>query len=353
MKKTTIIFYVTSPDYFPIFIPIAKQFEKDRSNSVILLLSRKQSADLIVSIAKQESLTYLVGEEHLHKLHADYIFFANLYEGSEKLLGKTIFIDHGVGTEACDYHTALLTNDIVLVEGDYRKETLIASYPEFKTKIKKVGFSKLDLAFSMPYPDKETVFQSIRLDKNKKTILYAPSFSPSSIEKMPDSFPDDFNEYNVIIKPQYMSFESRQYKKQQRKFKKWHEFTNCHVCNVKDYSLISYLILADLMISDETSVIFEFAAFNKPVIINRFLRFQWSYYMFPKKNKNRMDLIIEPYRRIGDHASTYRTMRYLVQNNLHFPEKHHLIRKTFTKEICGTVDGHVSERIVKAVSEVK
>ena len=59
-----------------------------------------------------------------------------------------------------------------------------------------VGFCKLD-----PIINEEEdglCYENLRLDETKKTILYAPTFYPSSIEKFSKNFPSDFKNYNII-----------------------------------------------------------------------------------------------------------------------------------------------------------
>lgn len=347
MKNKNIAFYVAYPYYFPHFLPIAKEFEKINDVNVTFVLCNKQNPDLMVEIVKKENFDYLIGEENLFKIEADFIFFANIFKNSERLKAKKIFMDHGVGTKACNFKSALETNDIVLVEGDYRETALSRDFPLFKHKIKKVGFSKLDQIINTPSTEIDDLYKKYKLDRSKKTILYAPTFFPSSVEKMSDTFPNEFINCNIIVKPHYLSLERRQYKNQQNKFKKWKKYNNCTVCDLSENSLIPFIIIADLMISDESSAIFEFTALNKPVILNKFLKLRWSYYLFPNKLRNRMDRGIDFYRQIGDNAFSYCEMVKMVNNNLQNPQKYEGIRKKYTRDICGIVDGNVSKRIVE------
>ena len=163
---------------------------------------------------------------------------------------------------------------------------------------------------------------------------------------MSDKFPQDFQEFNLIIKPHYMSLSRTRYKGQQKKFHIWQKYPNCTVCGVDEYSLIPFLSMADVMISDESSAIFEFTALDKPVILNRFLKLRWSYYLNPKKLLKRLDPNIEIYRKIGDNAKNYKEMVTMVKKNSKNPEKFKEIRAKYSKAICGEVDGKVSQKIV-------
>lgn len=350
--KYDLVFYVQYPYYYPHFLPISKEADK-HGLKTIYVLSTKQNTELIVKIAKDEGLEYIIGNDEIFEIEANCFIFANIFNETKKLKGKSFFMDHGVGTKYCNYEKALTLFDAVLIEGDYREKTLLQEFPNFQYKIKKVGFSKLDAVVNANDNLKHFYFEKYHLDKNKKTILYAPTFFPSSIEKMSDEFPLDFKECNIIVKPHYLSLERKHYKNHQKKFKKWEIHDNCIVCSVDEYSLIPFLTICDIMISDESSAIFEFTALDKPVILNRFLKLRWSYYLNPNKLLKRLDSGIDMYRQIGDNAENYKQMVEMVRDNLKNPLKFSEIRKRYSKDICGEVDGRVSIRIIEVLNELK
>jgi CDP-glycerol glycerophosphotransferase (TagB/SpsB family) len=345
MNKYDLIFYVQYPYYYPHFLPISKEASK-RGLKSLYILSLKQNTTLIEQIAKDENLEYILGDEKLYEIKADNIFFANAIS-INNLDAKTIFLCHGTGTKNCDYLNALKNFDLIIVEGEYRYKKLQTEFSKEEfSKVKQLGYSKLDDILNITKEAKEEIYTKYNLDKNKKTILYAPTFFPASIEKMSDNFPQDFNKYNIIVKPHYLSLSRNRYKAQQKKFNKWAKYSNCKIMSVQEYSLIPFLTIADIMISDESSAIFEFTALNKPVILNRFLKLLWSYYLNPKKLLKRLDSGIDIYRQIGDNANSYAQMIQMVNENLQNPQKYETLRKQYTKDICGVVDGKVSQRIL-------
>ena len=42
------------------------------------------------------------------------------------------------------------------------------------------------------------MLQKLGLKAEKKTLIYAPTFYPSSIECFPKNFPEDLNQYNIL-----------------------------------------------------------------------------------------------------------------------------------------------------------
>lgn len=163
---------------------------------------------------------------------------------------------------------------------------------------------------------------------------------------MSDEFPNDFKEFNIIVKPHYLTLSRNRYSAQRKKFDKWKDYPNCQVVGIDEYDLVPFLTICDIMISDESSAIFEFTALNKPVVLNRFLKLRLSYYLKPSKMLKRMDSGIDSYRKIGDNAESYNDMVKFVYQNLNDLTKYETIRKDFTKDLCGIVDGKASKRIV-------
>ena len=105
------------------------------------------------------------------------------------------------------------------------------------------------------------------------------------------------------------------------------------------------------MISDESSAMFEFASLNKPVISNQYFKLRWSYYLMPWKLTRRIDQSKAKYRTILDTANSYdETLKY-TKEALENPSKLESKRLEFAKDICGEIDGKVSERIYDVVKE--
>jgi len=344
------VFYVAYPYYFPHFLPI-HEYWISQGKQTLFVLSEKQNPELMETIAKESSLNYQIGSQVLSQVSADVFFFANEDSPLKGIKGKTVFLDHGVGTKYCDYPLACELYDYVLIEGSYRQTMLETELPQHQDKIKCVGFTKLDPVAKGKQAQVSTLMEQYGLDVNKKTILYAPTFFPSSIEKMGRDFPADFADCNVIVKPHYLSLERRAYAKQRKLLQHWATFSNCLVTHVGEYNLTKFIGLANLMISDESSAIFECTALDKPVVINRFLKLRWSYYLNPKKLVKRMDQGIDTYRAVGYNPGNYDEMKRNVRAALTDPSEHKAIRAETTSAICGLVDGNVSKRIFELFNE--
>ena len=347
-KKLKILFYVEYPYYFPHFIPIGKVFSQF-GNEVVYILSNNQNSENMENIVQENNLSYKFGVENLFELNIDVVFFANTFDRVEKIDALTVFLEHGIGAKSNSFYSGVEYFDIYLVEGNQKLKTISELYPKHKNKLAKVGFSKFDEVINFSSINKNNLLSKYNLDSSKKTILYAPTFFPSSIEKMADNFPSEFKECNIIIKPHYLTYERKNYKKQVDKLHIWQEYENCTVLPLSEYNLVPFLDIADVMISDESSAMFEFAALNKAVVSNRYFKLRLSYYLMPWKLNQRIDKTKDRYRSIFDNANSYLETLKFTKEALKNPEKLEKKRLDFSSDICGNIDGKVSNRIYELI----
>jgi len=346
-----ILFYVAYPYYYPHFLPIGNYFSK-MGHDVKYILSKKQNSKNMQTIAEKNSLNYSFDLENLLKKDIDVVFFANNSELFSKITALKVLLEHGIGTKFLEsFYSAIKNIDIYLIEGNYQYKKMLERYPQYQSKLTPVGFSKFDEIINFQESEKEILFQKYNLDKNKKTILYAPTFFPSSIEKMKDDFPAEFLDCNILIKPHYLTYERKKYKNQLKKFSKWQKYENCILLPLDEYNLVPFLAISDIMISDESSAMFEFAALNKPVISNQYFKLRWSYYLMPWKLSKRIDKSKDFYRNILDNAYNYTETIFYTKEALTNPKKLESKRLKFSQDLCGEIDGKVSERIYNAITK--
>ena len=350
MIDKIIYFYVAYPYYFPHFLPIGSLFEKEGAH-VSYILSEKQNSKNMEDIAKENNVNYKFGVEHLFLDSIDVAFFANPFERINEVDALTLFLEHGIGTKSTSFFSAIEKFDIYLVEGKQKYNRLKELYPQYINKVEMVGFSKFDLIVQFSLEEKKAYFDKYGLDIDKKTILYAPTFFPSSIEKMADDFPAEFQEYNIIVKPHYLTYERKKYKAQVKKLDKWNSYPNCAVMGLDEYNLVPFLAIADVMISDESSAMFEFVALDKPVVSNRYFKLRLSYYLMPWKLTKRIDKSKDFYRQLLDNAYNYKETIKYTKEALEFPSKLEEQRMKFSKDLCGIIDGKVSKRIYDVVKK--
>ncbi len=349
-QPISVIFDVLHLYYLPQYLPVYKQLLAQGIKSKFVfyhgihddvikgIIAEQQLASVWVTSPEQACDYYL-------QQKADWIFFANAFRFLDKIhtVSKSAQLGHGIGPKASYYSKSDTAMTVRFVEGLYRCSRLQEMYPN--DEFIDVGFCKLDpiingddVGFSMA---------ALGLDENKPTITYAPTFYPSSIECFPKDWPAEFANFNLLIKPHYFSIAKDKYIKQKTLLEHWSTYDNVYLAKTADYSLIPFLKSSDILISDASSALFEFAALNKPVVWCDFLKLRWSYRgIFHYRFKKRMDKDFGEYADIAVHAKSYSQLFDLVNQQHMQPDMLENARLSLTEKLAGNIDGKASERIV-------
>lgn len=351
-----VIFDTANVYYLPQFDPIIRQLIA-KGHEVRLACYGGNIGESFKDVIAEKGLEcfWVAGEKEAAELYydlkPDWIFFGNSFKYLSSLYGgtKTAQLGHGVGPKPSYYHKSSTPMTVRFIEGALRLVKIKELYPS--NEFIQVGFSKLDPIFN----DQETGLDLDRLglDKTKPTILYAPTFNPSSLERFPDDWPKDFSDYNILIKPHTFTYTIEQYSRQRAKLKKWACFSNVHVASQDDLSLLPFMKSADLLLSEASSTLFEFAALGKPVIVCNFFKIKWSYrgplrYRFEKRFGK--DNVL--YKDIGLHVTSYGELLKAVPQQLEDISEYEKRRLEYTKEHIGPTDGEASKRIVAYLENV-
>lgn len=355
MQNYFAVFYTEYLYYIPQFLPVAREL-KQRDLPFLFVVFDNHKRDVfnqnkyLIKVCENEKIPYQIGTSGLESSSVEYLVCGNHLPETNIPYKRSVLVDHGIGTKAGSFTEGNCKFDIRFAEGELRLKKLQTMFPNHTDKFVNVGFSKLDDVFRYTAEKRNEMIKNLHLDPKKKTILYAPTFYPSSIEKMSKKFPEHFSEYNIIIKPHYFSFIRKKYAKQRVKFEIWKKYSNVHFATFEDYNLAPFYAISDLLITDESSALFEFAALNKPVICNRFVHLRWSYKLFGSyKLKKRMESFLLKYRDIGENVYSYNDLKPTVVAEFNEPNRFQQKREEYTKNLVGLTDGKVSERIVNAM----
>lgn len=351
-----IIFDVLHLYYLPQYLPVYRQLILENAGEATFVFYHGIHDDIIKTIIAKEQLNHIWVDNNAEacnfycKEQADWVFFANAFPHLEKVhqVSKSVQLGHGIGPKASYYTKSDTPTSVRFVEGNYRTQRLTAMYPN--DCFVDVGFCKLDPIINHELQD--TSLTSLGLDPKKKTLLYAPTFYPSSIECFADNWPQLYRQYNIIIKPHYFSLAKDSYKNQRKLLEKWSKFDNVYLANVEDYSLVPFMAIADVLISDASSALFEFAALNKPVIWCDFLKLRWSYRgLLSYRFKKRMDQDYGEYAEVAVHAKSFKNLQQHVEQQLANPKDLEAIRLALAEKLCGKIDGKASARIISYLRE--
>ncbi|MDO6611973.1 CDP-glycerol glycerophosphotransferase family protein [Shewanella sp. 1_MG-2023] len=346
-----IVFDTLNVYYLPQYVPIIEQLKKRNHQVKLVCYSNKNDQQAFSNTIENLHVECIwVKDKHEAKqtylsLKPEWIFFGNESDFLDEVHqhSKTAQLGHGVGPKPSYYHKSKTPMTVRFIEGALRLSKIKEYYP--KDKFVQVGFSKLDPMFNQTEPGFDLA--KLGLDPNKKTILYAPTFNPSSLECFPDNWPTDFKEYNILIKPHSLTQVREQYKKQRDKLAKWSKYSNVYVAKEQDISLLPFMKNADILLSEASSTLFEFAALNKPVIVCNFFKLKWSYrgiFKFRFNNRFGKDNVL--YSEIGFHVNDYASLLDAIPQQLSQPEEFKENRLKYTSDHLGPTDGLASSRIV-------
>ncbi|OFX88360.1 MAG: hypothetical protein A2W99_07770 [Bacteroidetes bacterium GWF2_33_16] len=180
------------------------------------------------------------------------------------LKGLKVQIFHGLAGEKKGHFRIRHYFDLYLTQGPYftdRFKHLSRKFKDFD--VIETGWPKLDDLFNNRIDFDSEKRSLLNEYKAEKIILYAPTFSPSltsAIELKNEITKITANRNLVLIK--FHDLMNPEIVEEYKEIEK----NNPNIKIVNDNNITKYLILSDLLISDTSSVVYEFLLLDKPVI---------------------------------------------------------------------------------------
>lgn len=263
----------------------------------------------------------------------------NPYRGRSP--GRTALLYHGIGIKRVYYSPHLMNVDLRFVEGPYRVQALAKLYPQ--ARLEAVGFPKLDPLIDGSAPRFDLAAHC--LDPRRPTVLYAPTFFPSSIERLPKDLPARLADCNLLVKPHQFSLTNPGYARQRERLATWANHDNVFVADARWPSLVPFMAVSNLLVSEASSALFEFAALDRPVVWCDFVKLRLFYRgPFAYRLRRRMDIEILRYANVGVHAATPLRLVDEIQAELEQPARYASQRQQITAELLGPTDGRSAAR---------
>jgi len=236
--------------------------------------------------------------EDLVRFNSDAIFVPG-NEVPHYLRGVKTQVFHGLAGEKKGHFRIRNYFDLYLTQGPYFTRRFSKSASKHRDfSVVETGWPKLDVYGKELHKYDSDKLILLKKSKAKKIILYAPTFSPSltsashlftQIEKLAKS-----KEYLILIKFHDLMAADLidSYKKLSMSFE--------NVLFIEERNIIKYLLISDLMISDTSSVVYEFLLLDKPVITfkNNSLAIKWDNQLLFKGLVNRVaeNLLEDPFK---------------------------------------------------------
>lgn len=216
-------------------------------------------------------IRYLVSAKYLvNNVSFPYYFirrpeqkYLNTWHGTPiKTLGKDIkspFLDHSNVARNFLHATHIIS------QNEYTTDILLDKYDirhMYTGKIANIGYPRVDLTLNLSIERRTEICQRLGLDKNKPVILYAPTWRGTSevkqfnIKKLQKDleYIASSNDYQFLFRGHHLA-------------EKIIADINLNVCIVpRDIDTNELLGITDILISDYSSIVYDFLALNRPVI---------------------------------------------------------------------------------------
>ncbi len=216
----------------------------------------------------------------LKEYKADVIFVPG-NEVPHFLRGLKVQIFHGLAGEKKGHFRIRDYFDLYLTQGPYftdRFKTLAKKYKNFD--VIQTGWCKLDNLFNISQEEYEK--RKNYLKQYKKIILFAPTFSPSltCAESAFEQIKKLLQDKSILVTCKFHD------KMDMSIIDKYENLKDENFIISKEKDISSLLKIADIMISDTSSVVYEFLLLDKPVItINSISKHKDSWYNITNINE--------------------------------------------------------------------
>lgn len=250
------ILFCNLPYAFSILQPLQEELEKRGFHYIWYV------PEDIISLFPYHNALKTSDIKELESFQSDMIFVPG-NEVPWYLKGVKVQIFHGLAGEKKGHFRIRDYFDLYLTQGPYFTEKFEALAKKHKNfEVTQTGWCKLDELY---HDDKKVQLRKSTLlsqSSTKKIILYAPTFSPSLTSA--DALYNEIialskkDDYLVVIK-----FHDKMDKDTQKRYE---ASKSQKLLILKDNNISDALKFSDLMISDTSSVVYEFLLLDKPVI---------------------------------------------------------------------------------------
>lgn len=276
-EKKRILFYIAQNYYWTSMEPIYEAFRADEHYDLALYLESNSKRVLkVIPVSQKKKLEKKYHEKGytISKSTKGYdAVFCGAPVKKPKRFGDAILcnVDHGPGIKTLRYRHFLKQPDtqyVCFLEGPYRLDKFKKYGLDKIEAIYDVGLPKLDVFFNGFY-NRERIIKHYGLDPHKKTVLYAPSYKPTSIFDIGEQVVQLSGRYNVVVKLHPYSWAGKYASHNQHLFFEnlKDRYPDFFLAPEAEHNILPFMFIADTMISDGSSVINEFLALERCGII--------------------------------------------------------------------------------------
>ena len=181
------------------------------------------------------------------------------------LRGLKVQVFHGLAGEKKGHFRIRHYFDLYLTQGPYFTQRFLKLKSKYKNfDVLETGWPKLDIYGKELYKYDDEKKALLNNYNAKKIVLYAPTFSPSltSAPYLIDEFKKLAKNKDHLILIKFHDLMADELIVAYQQIAK----ENSRVIFEEERNIIKFLLMADIMVSDTSSVVYEFLLLNKPVI---------------------------------------------------------------------------------------
>ncbi len=250
------VLYCNLPYSFSILKPLEDEITKRGFNSIWYV-----PKDILEQFPHKNS-SFTSKLKDIKEYKSDVIFVAG-NEVPHFLRGIKVQIFHGLAGEKKGHFRIRDYFDLYLTQGEYftnRFNTLALKHKNFK--VIETGWCKLDNLYKITNQTTELKKSLIQKYSVKNIILYSPTFSPSltSGNKLLEVIKELFQNKDILIIIKFHDKMDRYI------IEKYQNLKSKNLIISEEKDITKLLQISDLMISDTSSVVYEFTLLDKPVI---------------------------------------------------------------------------------------
>jgi len=356
---TTVLFENHHLYYLPNFIPIIDEMHRRGGYEIVAsiptMMDSKEKA-IFHQACKNINIETVIGadeNERIKKLNQakyDVVIVGNVGQLNPIVHSQTlaVMVYHGIGLKQSYYNDIDERIDLRSVESESRLEELKS---HGHNNLVLTGFTKCDPLLSKEI-SKELDLENFGLNPCNKTVLYAPSFYPSSLDQLAPVLGKLSFETNLIIKLHNFSWYQDRYLYQSREMEKLaSKYANIYLAPPEDYNIIPYYNISDLLVSDISSTIFEYLYLNRPIIMAECHSMRLKHRVFKKRFLKKMDLSRMEEIEFVFRMDKSEDLPALVYHALEYPQDLGEERLSAQSNYLYKVDGQASGRLVDAIEE--
>ncbi len=243
--------------------------------------------------------------------------------------GLKVQLFHGLDEEVKGFYNITGFFDLYCTAGPVMTEKF--SKIAMKKKhflVRETGWPKLDPVYKNEWrfeDQKEQLINQYKLNSKLPVILYAPTFPPkyTSAPDLLDSIGDlSTGQYNWIIKFHSLMDETIK--------EKYKQLENENFSVIDELNILPIMAGSDIMITDTSSVAYEFFAFDRPLI---------TYQAIARKDK-------------GINIQNPSELSSAIERSLQHPTEFVTNRESCLQDIHPYFDGNSSNRVVKVITDI-